>query len=133
MAKTAKKPQWKLYRDEEGRYHAHPNPRTWDYATNKYVEGNTTEVCAADCEFVAPMKLESFSHYKSAHFYFKNLKNNHIYMMQGTEMEDILLNHTMEKGFIFGRWGWVKKGSVISIILLEEMDDNEEEGEVTNG
>jgi hypothetical protein len=44
-------------------------------------------------------------------------------------MEDILLNHTMEKGLICGRWGWVKRGRVISIKLLEEFEEFDDEEE----
>lgn len=119
---------WKMYRDSNGEYHAYKQAQVWDYAKNKWVAvGEMTEVIASECEFKGTLKLEQFSHYKSAHFYFRDLRTNFRYMMQGTEMEDILLNHTMQQGVISGVWGWVKRGNSISIKLLRELTEEEEE------
>jgi hypothetical protein len=127
---TAKKPTWKLYRAPDGSLHGDPRQQIWSAANQRWERiTQYEEVLAADCEFKAALKLESFSHYKSAHFWFKDLSNGRTYMVQGTEMEDILLNHTMEKGLICGRWGWVKRGRVISIKLLEEFEEFDDEEE----
>jgi len=124
---AGKKATWKLHKGDNGQYYAHANPAPWNPKTNKYEKVHTVEVLARDCSFQATLKMTSFSHYKSAHFYFKDLRTDLTYMVQGEEMEKILLNHTIEKGLICGRWGWVKKGQVISIELLEELENDEEE------
>lgn len=124
-AKQPKKPTWKLWMTSDGRYSPYQQKTQWNYRTKQNDPVEMTEVSAGDCEFVAAMKLKSFHHGRSCHFYFENIQTGHQYMMQGTEMEEILFNHTMHQGLICGRWGWVKKGGVISIKLLEELDDVE--------
>lgn len=132
MAKTPKKPkkpQWIMYRDQFGHFSCYRSSYIYDPVTNQNVEPIYTETSPSDCEFIAPMKLEEFTHGRGAHFYFRNLKDNREYMMQGTEMKELLLNHTMEKGFLFGKWGWIKRGDSLSIRLIEELEDTEGEEE----
>jgi hypothetical protein len=76
MAATKKKPTWKLYKAPDGSLHENPVRQIWNSKTNRWEKiAEYEEVLAADCEFKAALKLESFSHYKSAHFWFKDLSN----------------------------------------------------------
>lgn len=115
-----RKPGWSLWKDAAGKIHPYPHNR---YGAK--IVGELTEVDSRDCEFIGALQLTSVSY---GHFYFKDINTKQDYMAQETEIEKILLNSSMEKGLVFGKWGWVKRGRVVSIKLITELDD-EEEGE----
>lgn len=111
-----------------------PDGQIWDSDTIRFYNkiSNKTEtvrdaggvpVPAKDCEFVATLKLVLFYHGRSCHFYFNDIEAGRTYMMQATEMETILMNHTLYQGLICGRWGWVNRSGKASIKLLEELED----------
>jgi hypothetical protein len=104
----------------------------WNPKSHQNEPVSLVEVPASECEFVAAMKLTSFYHGRSTHFYFCDLQTGYQYMMQGTEMEDILMNYTLQQGLICGRWGWVKRGDTISIKLLEELEDVDSQNNSSN-
>lgn len=130
----AKKPKasWTLWRTPDGMCYSGSYATIWNPQTGtstRIVDLGAVETPASECEFVAALKLKSFHHGRSCHFYFQNLQTGHQYLMQGTEMEEILFKHTLHQGVICGRWGWVKKGGTISIKLLKELDDVDEDNE----
>lgn len=108
---TPRKPTWKLYRDERGEHHIDPRP-------------NCEEVLASDCEFSTTMKLESAW---GTHFWFRDLRNNQRHMMRTSEVDDLLQNHTIIKGHVTARFGFVKKGRILSIKVVRELTEEEEE------
>jgi hypothetical protein len=122
------KASWTLWRTPDGMCYSYPNatvhnPKTGSWSSIQSL--GAVEVPASDCTFVAALKLKQFYHGRSCHFYFEDLQTGNKYMMQGTEMEEILFKHTLHEGLICGKWGWVKRGGTISIKLLEELDDVE--------
>lgn len=117
-----KKSSVKLWKTPDGKLHVN-KPFTHDYKTNKTSPQESIEVMLDDCDFNAALKLIRFHHGRKCHFYFKDLQTNHVYMMQGTEMEDLLFKHTLYQGLICGRWRFFKKGNVLSIGLLEELNE----------
>lgn len=123
MSTKTKKPEWTLWKSEDGRYFSSNQKFCWNPQLQRNEVQTLVEIPASECQFVAAMKLKSFYHGRSAHFYFQDLQTGHQYLMQGTEMEDILMNYTLHQGLICGKWGWVKRGSTISIKLLEELED----------
>lgn len=106
-----RKPKWKLYFEEGVGYHLDPRP-------------GYKEMLAADCEFNAALKL-----YRAwgTHFRFRNLQNGQVYMMQNSDIYDLLQNHMLIKGHVAGRFGFVKRGRVLSIKLVRELTEEEEE------
>lgn len=99
-------------------------PFAYDYEQKQWVPKEAVQVMMDDCDFAAALKLTMFHHSNRAcHFYFKDIQSDKQYMMQGTEMEAILFNHTLDQGHICGRWRFFKKGNVLSIGLLEELDE----------
>lgn len=100
----------------------------WNYslANKARLQPNVTEHDGRTYRFKAALKLTRFYHGHSVHFWFKDLNSGAEMMMQGTEMEDILLNHSMEKGVICGIWGVVNRGGTISIKLIEELEELQE-------
>jgi len=122
------KASWTLWKTPDGMCFSYANATLYNRKTGAWQQIKdlgAVEVPASECVFVAALKLKQFHHGRSCHFYFEDLQTGNQYMMQGTEMEEILFNHTLHQGVICGRWGWVKKGGVISIKLLEELDDVE--------
>lgn len=123
MTATKKKSTWTLWKTTDGRFFPSKRTHEYNFRTQRSDPIETTEHLASDCEFIAALKLKEFYHGRSCHFYFEDIQTGHLYMVQGTEMEEILFNHTLHQGFICGRWGWVRRGGTISIKLLEELDD----------
>lgn len=124
--KQSKKPTWTLWKTPDGAVWDYENSSIYNKATGQWTTAKglgAIKLPASECEFVGALKLVSFHHGRSCHFYFQDLQTGHGYLMQGTEMEEILFNHTLYQGLICGRWGFVKKGGTISIKLLQELDD----------
>lgn len=119
----AKKPGWPVFRTPDGKIHPY-QPALWQKSRWKAEE--FTAVDHNDCEFDAAMK---FDYVSEGHFYFKHLETSEQFLIQETEMGKIIANHYIEKGLIFGHWGWVKRGRVVSIKLINELEDEEEESD----
>jgi hypothetical protein len=48
-------------------------------------------------------------------------------MMQTSEVDDLFQNHTIIKGHVTARFGFVKKGRTLSIKVVRELTEEEEE------
>lgn len=117
-----KKP-WSIWLSDTGGIFSSNRSKTWNNEKKCWEIPNMKEVPGRDYEFVATLKLVRFYHGRSCHFYFKDLNSDNEFLMQGTQMEEILFNHTLYEGVICGRWGVLNRGGTISIKLIEELDE----------